>query len=187
MKPIYQKYLFLVTIVFFMLGFLNIIFGWLALICMALPFIILAKDGKKTWCNSYCPRANLFTTLFTNKTLSGKHEPYWLIKGKGKWIMLSYFSLNLFVITLSTIMVSNGNMQPMEVVRFLIAFKLPWEIPQLLSTESFAPWSVHLSFRLYSMMFTTTILGLLLAWIFRARTWCTICPINTLSGMALKK
>jgi polyferredoxin len=37
------------------------------------------------------------------------------------------------------------------------------------------------------MMFTTTVLGLLMAWIFRPRTWCAICPINTISDLALNK
>ncbi|WP_422678833.1 4Fe-4S binding protein [Clostridium thermosuccinogenes] len=47
-------------------------------------------------------------------------------------------------------------------------------------------WAVHLSFRVYSMMLTTTIFGLLLAWIFKPRTWCTVCPINTASDVLLK-
>ncbi|WP_422691256.1 4Fe-4S binding protein [Clostridium thermosuccinogenes] len=35
-------------------------------------------------------------------------------------------------------------------------------------------------------MLTTTIFGLLLAWIFKPRTWCTVCPINTASDVLLK-
>lgn len=181
------KNLFLVTILFFALGFFNIIFAWLGFACMIIPFILLARDKKKTWCNKYCPRASLFTVLLKNRSLTGKAAPQWLVKGKTKWVMLAYFTFNLFVLGMSTVMVFKGVREPMEAVRFLIAFQLPWDIPQLLQVNSVPDWAVHLAFRMYSMMFTTTILGLLLGWIYRPRTWCTICPVCTVSNLALSK
>lgn len=110
-----------------------------------------------------------------------------MIKGKGKWILLTYFCFNLFVVTMSTIRVSRDLMEPLERVRFLIAFILPWEMPQLINIGLVPDWVLHLSFRIYSMMFTTTILGLVLAWLFYPRTWCRVCPINTLSDISLNK
>lgn len=109
-----------------------------------------------------------------------------LIPGKAKWFVLAYFIFNLFVLVMSTIMVFRGREDGIENVRFLFVFKLPWDMPNYLNL-SFPDWVVHLSYRMYSMMFTTTVLGLLLAWIFRPRTWCTVCPINTVSDLALKK
>ena len=94
------KYFFIFSLVFFALGFFNIIFGWLGFICMVLPFVLLAKDQKKTWCQNYCPRANLFNVLFKNRSFLGKIGPDWIIKGKGKWVILGYFSINLFVLTM---------------------------------------------------------------------------------------
>jgi hypothetical protein len=170
-----------------MLGFFNIIFAWLGFACLILPFILLAKNKRKTWCQDYCPRANLFGVLFRNRSITGKAGPNWLIRGKAKWFVLGYFIFNLFVLTMSTFMVFMGKRAPVEQIRFLIAFRLPWNIPQLINFGSFPDWTAHLSFRVYSMMLTTTILGLLLAWIFKPRTWCTVCPINTISDMALKK
>lgn len=187
MKQKPNNYLYLFTIVFFTLGFFNIIFAWLGFACMVLPFIFLLKDKRKTWCQRYCPRANLFGTLFRGRSLTGRSGPDWLIKGKAKWFMLIYFIFNLFVLFMSTIMVYSGRKAPVENVRFLIAFKLPWNMPQLVKSVLFPDWAIHLSFRIYSMMFTTTILGLILGWIFRPRTWCTVCPINTISGIALKR
>ena len=179
--------LYILTILFFILGFFNILFGWLGFACMIIPFILLAKDKKKTWCQNYCPRASLFTALLKGRSLTGKVGPKWLVKGKAKWIMLGYFTVNLFILTMSTIMVFRGKREAMEMIRFMIAFQLPWDIPQLLDIGTFPSWAVHLSFRIYSMMFTTTIIGLLLGWIFTPRTWCTICPVNTISDIALKK
>lgn len=183
----WKKYLFLVTIVFFALGFFNIIFAWLGFACMILPFVFLAKDGKKTWCQSYCPRVSLFGVLFNNRSLTGKAGPKWLTQGNVKWFMLGYFIFNLFVLTMSTIMVFVGRRAPIENVRFLLAFEMPWSMPNLLYIGNFPDWAVHLSFRAYSMMFTTTVLGLILAWIFKPRTWCTVCPINTVSSVVLNK
>lgn len=179
--------MYVVTILFFTLGFFNIIFAWLGFICMILPFVLLAKDKKKTWCQKYCPRASLFKVLFQGRSFTGKTGPNWLIKGKAKWIILGYFIINLFILTMSTVMVYNGRREPLEKIRFLLAFQLPWNIPQFLNLGYTPDWILHLSFRIYSMMFTTTVIGLLLSWIFRPRTWCVICPINTISDIGLKK
>lgn len=183
----WTSYLFVITITFFTLGFFNIIFAWLGFLCMLLPFVLLAKDKKKTWCQKYCPRASLYTVLFKGRSLTGKAGPNWLIRGRVKWVMLGYFIVNLFVIFMSTFMVITGRRLPLEKVRFLMAFQFPWDIPQLLNFGPLPDWAVHLSFRMYSMMLTTTILGLLLALLFMPRTWCTVCPINTVSDMALNK
>lgn len=187
MNQSWKKYTYLVTILFFALGFFNILFAWMALLCLGLPFILLLKNKKKVWCQDYCPRANLFGILFRNRSLTGKAGPDWLTRGKAKWFVFTYFVLNLLVITMSTVTVSKGRINPLEIVRFLIVFKLPWHMPQLVDFGTFPGWMVHLSFRLYSMMFTTTVLGLLLAWLFKPRTWCTVCPVNTASNMILSK
>jgi len=180
------KYLYVITIIFFALAFVNIMFAWLGFACMVLPFILLAINKKKVWCSKYCPRASLFSAFLKGKSLTGKSGPKWLIKSRGKWIMLVYFMFNLFVLTMSTIMVFSGKRPPMDRIRFMIAFQLPWDIPQLLNLPMFPDWAVHLSFRVYSMMLTTTVLGLLLGILFLPRTWCTVCPINTVSDIALK-
>lgn len=187
MKKNWTDYLFVVTVIFFTLGFVNIIFAWLGLVCLILPFILLAKDRKKTWCQKCCPRSRLFTALFQGRSLTGRPGPDWLVNGKGKWILLVYFCINLFIITMSTLRVSMDLMEPFQHVRFLIAFILPWEMPQLLSLGQVPDWVLHLSFRIYSMMFTTVVLGLVLGWLFYPRTWCRVCPINTLSDVTLNR
>lgn len=187
MKKKWTSKLYILTILFFALGFFNIIFAWLGFSCMIIPFILLAKDGKKTWCQNYCPRANLFTVLFKYKLLAGKSVPKWVTKGKTKWVLLIYFGLNLFILFMSTIMVFMGRIDAMEKVRFMIVFQLPWNMPQLLNISTIPNWAVHLSFRIYSMMFTTTVMGLVLGFMYKPRIWCTICPVNTISDIAIKK
>lgn len=186
MKRDWRNYLFIITILFFVLGFFNILFAWFGFACMTLPFILLLKNKRKTWCQGYCPRASLFHAMFRNRSITGKAGPGWLIKGNFKWIVLVYFVFNLFILIMSTVMVFKGRAESMENIRFLLAFQLPWDIPQLLDSSGIPSWAVHLSYRIYSMMFTTTTIGLLLGWIYKPRTWCTICPINTASNLILK-
>lgn len=101
--------------------------------------------------------------------------------------MLTYFSINFFMICLSTLMVFLDKRDPIEKVRFLMALQLPWNMPNLLDIGVMPYWVVHLGFRVYSMMFTTMIIGLLIGYLYRARTWCAICPMGTLSSLALRK
>ena len=49
----------------------------------------------------------------------------------------SVFIFNFFILVMSTIMVFAGKIAPVEKIRFLIAFKLPWDMPQLLNVASF--------------------------------------------------
>lgn len=180
-------YFFLITISFFLMGFVNIHFSLLAMVCMTLPIILLLKDRKKTWCQGYCPRASLYSTCGKKKNWSGLKTPQFFIKGNMKWIMLAYFCISLTFILMSTISVAKGMRLPMEHLRFLILIPLPFEMPQLFDIMNIAPWLTHLSFRFYSMMMTTTFLGLILALVYKPRTWCTICPIATVSDVIIKK
>lgn len=187
MQRHWKDYLFVATISFFILGLFNIIFAWFGFACLTLPFILLIKNKRKTWCQGYCPRASLFDKLFQSRNTKGKPAPDWLFRGDAKQAVFIYFIMNLFILAMSTIMVFKGRILPVGHIRFLMAFQIPWDVPQLLSISGIPDWAVHLSFRIYSMMFTTTIIGLFLGWIFKPRTWCAICPINTASEFILRR
>ncbi len=181
-----NKYLFLIVITYFLLGFINIHFALLGLVCMMLPFILLVRNRKKTWCQGYCPRASLISTTGKTTAKFSFKTPKFFIKGQMKWIMLIYFGISLLFITLTTIAVGRGVKPPLEYLRFLIIIPIPFELPQLIEFEGLSPWISHLSYRFYSMMMTTTILGVSLSLIFKPRTWCTICPVSTISGEYIK-
>lgn len=182
-----NSYLFLITISFFLLGFVNIHFSLFGMVCMTLPIVLLLKNRKKTWCQNYCPRASLYTNLGKLKRSNGHKTPQLFISGNLKWIMLTYFGISLTFIIFSTIAVARGSKLPMEYLRFLLFIPIPFKMPQLFDILTIAPWLTHLSYRFYSMMMTTTILGLILAMVYKPRTWCTICPIATVSDVILKK
>ncbi len=174
--------MFLITLLYFSLGFISILSGLLAIFCIAIPFVLLARYEKKVWCSSYCPRASLLMQIGAKKKI-GK-IPSQFSNGKLKKVMLWYFGLNLLFITASTIQVVVGNMDSMEYIRLFIAIPLA-PLPQLITIDA-PPAMMHLSYRLYSMMLSSTILGIGLSRLYRPRIWCAICPVGTLSNEMLK-
>lgn len=179
-----KKYLFFITIFYFILGFINIHFAILGLICMITPFILLFKTHKKIWCQNYCPRSSLYTACGKLKKIS-KKSPLFFAKGNIKWIILLYFSISLLLIIISTVKVGMGMLEPAKNLKFLMIVPIPFSLPQFIQFSNVTPWLTHFAYKFYSMMMTTTILGLILAILYKPRTWCTICPISTLSQVYL--
>lgn len=179
-----NRYLFSFTLLYFALGFINIHFALLGFVCMGFTSFFLLRDRKKTWCQNYCPRSRLYNQVGKLKPYSHLKTPRFLIKGPLKWIMLVYFLGSMLIILLSTMKVGISGMPPMDYLRFLLVIPIKG-MPQLFSIPS-PHWLLHLSYRLYSMMMTTTVLGLILALIYRPRTWCTVCPISTISDLYIK-
>ena len=55
----WYEYLWIVTPVYLLLGFFNILFAWLGMIFFCVPLIIAIATGNKTYCNRYCDRGQL--------------------------------------------------------------------------------------------------------------------------------
>ncbi len=184
MKHSLSRQLYWITLLYFALGFINITLAMSALACMVTPFVLAGKTGKKAWCTGYCPRAD-FLTLFGR--ISRKRKmPEWMKKANLKNLILSYFCLNLMFIGLSTTMVHQGQIPPIDRIRLFILFELPVALPQLIAFSSVPDWLLHLSFRMYSVMLSSTILGTLFAVFYKPRTWCTVCPVSTMTERMLK-
>ncbi|GAB6109898.1 4Fe-4S binding protein [Fusibacter bizertensis] len=180
-KTNWQNALFIGTLLFFALSFVNIGFAFLGLICVITPFYMVIKTGKKLWCTTYCPRANLFSKLFKKISLNLK-SPEWLYKKETKRLILNYFCMNLVFIIFSSVMVVQKNIAPMNFVRFLIVFQIPVELPQLIQI-ALPDIISHIGYRIFSIMFTSTVIGLMLGFLFKPRSWCAICPVQTLTTM----
>ncbi|MFZ5351817.1 MAG: hypothetical protein ACOZCL_03715 [Bacillota bacterium] len=178
MKSI-QSQIFWITILFFMSGFIHISLSLLGAICFILPFIQYLKYKDKVWCKYYCPRAGFFSKILSKLSLGLELPKLLRDKSLSKGVVI-YFSVNMFFVLMSTIMVTIGNIQPIEQIRFLMAFPLPIQLPQLMDLN-IAPSLIHLGYRIFSMMFTSVTIGLALGILYKPRTWCIICPINTLT------
>lgn len=174
-----QNQIFWITLLFFVLGLLHITFALVGLMCFIIPFVQYYQYKDKVWCKYYCPRAGFFNRIISRINL-GLRSPKFLAKVSVKKAVVGYLALNLFFVTMSTTMVALGRIPPIEMVRFLIVFPLPLELPQLFNFAAPAPL-VHLGYRVFSMMFTSVVVGSVLGILYRPRTWCTVCPINTLT------
>ncbi len=174
-----QNQLFFFTIIFFGLGMIHISLALVGLLCFTIPFIQYFIHKDKIWCKYVCPRAGFFNRVIAKINL-GIKPPRFLTTASTKDIVVTYFAINLFFVAMSTIMVGVGRIAPLEEIRFMIYFTVPIRLPQMLSVE-IAPVLVHLSYRVYSMIFTSVIVGSVLGIVYRPRTWCAICPVNTLT------
>ncbi len=176
----HQNIFFIFTVIFFILGILNIAFASVGIICILTPIILFAVYKERIWCKYYCPRAGFFTKVLSKISLKRKLPKFFTGKKLIEGVII-YFGVNLLFITMSTIMVSLGRIAPIEQIRFLIFFGLPITLPQLVSIS--APlWLVHFGYRMYSVMFTSIVIGLVLGFIYMPRAWCVICPIKTITS-----
>lgn len=167
--------LLIYIVIYFILAFVNIVFALIGLLCFTIPFVILYKYRKNNWCRYYCPRANMFTRIFSkisfNKKVTKKSINEW------KQIVLYYFIINIIFIVLSSVMVGIGRIQPLEYLRFIIVFQVPVDVPQLISL-GLHPVILHLSYRVFSVMFTSIIIGIIIGIVYFLKAWCTVCPMK---------
>ncbi len=63
MKRKWYDYLWILSLTYLALGFFNILFAWLGLLCFFIPILISVTVGTKGYCNRYCGRGQLFSLL----------------------------------------------------------------------------------------------------------------------------
>ena len=63
-------------------------------------------------------------------------------------------------------------------------FRVPWDWAYTAGTVS--DWIAQFSFGFYSIMLTSTIIGLAVMALFKPRTWCTFCPMGTMTQAICK-
>ncbi len=184
MKKRWYDYLWIASAVYLILGFFNILFAWLGLLCFFIPLIMAIIGKDKGYCNRYCGRGQLFSLIGGRFGLSRKKDvPRWL---KSKWFrygFLIFFFAMFFQMLWTTWLVFSGATDLKQVVTLLWTFKLPWHWAYYGGT---APWVAQFAFGFYSVMLTSTILGLLTMVLFKPRSWCVYCPMGTMTQLICK-
>ena len=69
-------------------------------------------------------------------------------------------------------------------LRLLWAFKLPWHWAY--HGTLFHPGVAQFAFGFYSVMLTSTVLGLITMVLFKPRSWCVYCPMGTMTQLICK-
>lgn len=184
-KKNWYDYLWIVSTTYLILGFINILFAWVGLICFFVPLIISIVKGNKAYCNKYCGRGQLFELLGNKLKLSRKKDiPGFLRKKWFRYGFLAFFLVMFGNMLFSTYLVFEGMNSLKEIVILLWTFKLPWNWAY--AGQAVAPWIVQFAFGFYSVMLTSTVLGMMTMVLFKPRSWCVYCPMGTMTQMVCK-
>lgn len=184
-KNHWYDYLWIASALYLTLGFFNILFGWLGLICFIVPLLISIFTGSKAYCNKYCGRSQLFDLIGGGLRLSrNKPTPKFI---RSKWFrygFLIFFFAMFFNMLFATYLVFIGSTSLKEVVTLFWTFKLPWNFAY--NGTAFAPWVAKFAFGFYSLMLTSTLLGLISMILWKPRSWCVYCPMGTMTQTICK-
>lgn len=179
-KKRWYDYLWIWSIVYFALGFFNILFAWLGMIDFLVPLVFALVGGNKHFCNKYCGRGQLFTVLGKNRKCSlGRPTPKWMTS---KWFRYGFliFFLSMFGnIVFQTWLVASGAGTLKEVIKLFWTIRIPWGWTY--SARMVPDWIAQFSFGFYSLMLTSTLIGLIVMVLYKPRTWCSFCPMGTMT------
>lgn len=168
--------MWILSLIYLFLGLFNILFAWLGLICFITPLMFAIIGGNKHYCNKYCGRGQLFGLLGKKFSLNRK-PPKFLRSNWFRYGSLTFFMTMFFIMLFSTYKVFKGQ-ELKQVITILWTFKLPWN---WLDVSYVSPYIAQFAFGFYSVMLTSTILGLVTMVLFRPRTWCVYCPMGTMT------
>ncbi len=181
----WYDYLWIFSTVYLIFGFVNILFAWLGLLCFFIPLLISIFGGSKAYCNRYCGRGQLFSLLGGRFGLSRKKDiPRWMRSKPFRYGFLVFFFVMFFQMLFVTGLVFAGTRELSEVVTLLWTIKLPWHWAY--HGTLFSTGVVQFAFGFYSVMLTSTVLGLLTMVLFKPRSWCVYCPMGTMTQLVCK-
>ena len=178
-KKSWREYMWIVSAMYITLGFFNILFGWLGLICFFVPLIISIVSGTKTYCNVYCGRGQLMQILGDKLKLSRYRDiPPWLRSKKFRYGFLAFFMTMFFNMIFVTVLVFAGSRNLEQVVTLLWTFDVPWHWAH---TVNVSAGVAQFAFGFYSIMVTSALMGVVTAILYKPRSWCVYCPMGTMT------
>lgn len=174
----WYEFLWIFSALYLTLGIFNILFAWLGLLCFFIPLAISIIRGNKAYCNKYCGRGQLFELLGGRFGFSRKKVPPKFLRSKWfRYGFLTFFMTMFGLMLYSTWLVFSGATLQ-QAVTLLWVFRLPWD---WVNTSYVAPAIAQFAFGFYSVMLTSTVLGLVTMILFKPRSWCVYCPMGTMT------
>lgn len=178
----WYDYLWIVTPIYLGLGFFNILFAWLGMIFFCLPLLIAVFGGGKLYCNRYCDRGQFLSLLGGRLKLSrNRPTPRWMGSRAFRYGFLIFFFIMFFQMLWTTFLVGAGARSVGEFVKLFWTFRLPWHWAY--HGTLLAPWVAQFAFGFYSIMLTSTLIGLIVMALFKPRSWCVFCPMGTMTQL----
>ena len=184
-KKRWYDYLWIFSLTYLILGFVNILFAWLGMICFIAPLIISIGWGNKAYCNKFCGRGQLFSMLGGHFGLSRKKDMPKFMKSKYfRYGFLIFFFTMFFIMLWNTYLVFAGQRPLGQKIKLLWTIKVPWHWAY--HGTLFSDGVAQFAFGFYSIMLTSTILGLITMIFFKPRSWCVYCPMGTMTQLICK-
>ncbi|WP_270939797.1 4Fe-4S binding protein [Romboutsia lituseburensis] len=183
-KKTWKDYMWIVSALYLTLGIFNILFAWLGLLCFSIPLLISIFGGGKTYCNVYCGRGQMLDLMGNKLKMSRqKSIPHFLKTKAFRYGFLIFFMVMFGNMIFSTYLVFEGTKNMKEVVTILWTLKMPWN---WVNTSIVQPWIAQFAFGFYSVMLTSTILGVITMILYKPKSWCVYCPMGTMTQMISK-
>ena len=127
-KKHWYDYLWIWSIVYFTLGFFNILFAWLGMIDFLVPLVFALVGGNKHFCNKYCGRGQLLNVLGKNGRCSlGRLAPKWMASKGFRYGFLIFFLTMFGNMLFQTWLVASGARSLREVIKLLWTIRVPWD------------------------------------------------------------
>ncbi|MBQ7569149.1 4Fe-4S binding protein [bacterium] len=202
----WYDYFWIWTIVYFILGFFNILFAWLGMFDFLVPLLFAIFGGNKWFCNHMCGRGQLLTVIpqiphimhkrsvkrWRESGAQGAVPKQRLIFSRGQatpaWMPAKWFRYGFLVFFLA--MFGNilyqtwkvyGGATLRQAVTLFWTFSVPWDWAY--TAGSSPEWVAQYVFGFYSLMLTSAFLGLILMVLYKPRTWCSFCPMGTMTQL----
>lgn len=177
-------YMWLASIVYLLLGFFNILFAWLGMICFILPLLMSVGGKGKAYCNHYCGRGQLLNLLGNKYKLSKGRDLPRVMRTKGfRYGFLAFFLTMFSNMVYITTLVLRQEQGLRKAITLLWTFKLPWN---WVNVSFVNPWVAQFAFGFFSLMLTSTILGIVTMLFYKPRSWCVYCPMGTMTQLVSK-
>ncbi len=176
----WYDYLWIWPIIYFSLGFFNILFAWLGMFDFILPLILAGAGKGKVFCNKYCGRGKLFAVIPSFfKWKNKKIAPSWMYNKPFRYGFLIFFLTMFGNMLYQTYLVFAGARSLGMAIKLFWTFKVPFQWAY--TVTSVPTWITQFSYGFYSLMLTSTLIGLIVMILYRPRTWCAFCPMGTMT------
>ncbi|MDK2585028.1 4Fe-4S binding protein [Romboutsia sedimentorum] len=176
--------MWIISAAYLFLGMFNILFAWLGMICFLVPIIMSVAGKGKSYCNNYCGRGQLLDLMGNKMKLSRYRDIPKFLKSKTfRYGFLVFFLIMFSNMVFNTYLVFKGSNELKEVITILWTFKMPWNFSEISMVN---PWVSQFAFGFFSLMVTSTILGIITMILFKPRSWCVYCPMGTMTQMISK-
>lgn len=179
-KKHWYDYLWIWAILYFSLGFFNILFAWLGMIDFIVPLLFALIAAIKNSATTIVAEVSFLRFLGKNAKCSrNKPAPKWIASKWFRYGFLLFFLTMFGNMVFQTYLVAAGAANLRQAIKLFWTIRVPWNWAY---TAGMVPdWVAQFSFGFYSLMLTSVLLGLITMLLYKPRTWCTFCPMGTMT------